>query len=175
MKKKLDGLFHNPKKQAIESAHLKGYQAVANSARDSVKGDKKCVTQFLNHDACVCHMMEQEGHSKEGAERVCNAILNGGPGSGIKGHTTQDSKTEQQSLVIWKVGEKSGIRQATTKSDDAFEQIKAAGGKNVRTTSNGIHYTTPSGEDKTLEHRDRGDGHRYVKPSELKEHLKRLQ
>lgn len=55
-------------------------------------------------------------------------------------------------------------------SDNAFDQIKAAGGSNVLTTSGHIEYYF-RGDKRQLAHTDAPDGHRYVDPAELKQHL----
>lgn len=55
-------------------------------------------------------------------------------------------------------------------SDDAFEQITAAGGKDATTTSGHINYTH-NGQQKQLAHKDAADGHRYVDSGELEQHL----
>jgi|GEM_PF-2085075 len=55
-------------------------------------------------------------------------------------------------------------------SDTAFDQIKAAGGANVHTTSGHIEYYF-RGDKRQLAHKDAADGHRYVNPAELKQHL----
>lgn len=55
-------------------------------------------------------------------------------------------------------------------SDTAFDQIKAAGGANVHTTSGHIEYHF-RGDKRQLAHTDAADGHRYVNPAELKQHL----
>lgn len=59
---------------------------------------------------------------------------------------------------------------AGVNSDDAFEQIKAAGGTDVTTTSGHINYTH-NGQQKQLAHKDAADGHRYVDSGELEQHL----
>ena len=67
------------------------------------------------------------------------------------------------------------LREARIKSDDAFDQLKKAGAKNVRTTSGEILFNVPgkSGEQK-LKHKDMPDGHRYVAGNDLKKALKML-
>lgn len=62
---------------------------------------------------------------------------------------------------------------AGVNSDDAFDKISAAGGKDVTTTSGHINYTH-NGEQKQLAHKDAADGHRYVDSGELEQHLSDL-
>lgn len=58
-------------------------------------------------------------------------------------------------------------------SDDAFDQIKAAGGSNPTTSSGAINYYH-NGKPKSLPHKDAPDGHRYVDHGELQRHLSDL-
>lgn len=58
-------------------------------------------------------------------------------------------------------------------SDEAFDKISAAGGKNVTTTSGHINYYH-HGKRKELAHKDADDGNRYVDSAELEQHLSDL-
>ena len=64
------------------------------------------------------------------------------------------------------------LREARVKSDDAFLQLKKAGAKNIRTTSDAIIWNVPGKPEQKLRHRDMPDGHRYVAGNELKKALK---
>ena len=64
------------------------------------------------------------------------------------------------------------LREARVKSDDAFEQLKKAGAKNIRTTSSHIVWNAKGKPEQKLAHRDMPDGHRYVAGNELQKALK---
>ncbi len=60
-----------------------------------------------------------------------------------------------------------------TPSDDAFDQLQAAGALHLRTVSDGITYKH-KGQGYILPHQFHPNGHRYVYSKALKYHLDRL-
>jgi hypothetical protein len=138
---------------------------------------EKVIKGLTNRDAVIVKDVDNDKKKVVFSPRGSNVLVKlvGSAEGYMMNSKDVDELLDTISPETEKAGEEVTEAQDETEcSDEAFEKIKAAGGKNVTTTSNAINYYDKKGVKKQIPHKMVAGGKRVVNKSDLNTHLSEL-